>query len=92
MFEGILQPTHLIIILVIVLVVFGPGKLPEIGGALGKSMNEFRRSIKAPVDSEPEPSKSATPVQTAAPAVCPSCKQEVATGSQFCNHCGAKVA
>ena len=31
MFEGIFQPMHLIIILVIALVVFGPGKLPELG-------------------------------------------------------------
>ena len=91
MFEGILQPTHLIIILVIVLVVFGPGKLPEIGGALGKSMNEFKRSIKAPIDPEPEPSvasASALPAQV----TCPSCHQEVEAGKQFCGQCGSRVA
>ena len=37
-------PMELIIILVIVLVVFGAGKLPEIGGALGKGIREFKRS------------------------------------------------
>ncbi len=37
-----LGPTELIIILVIVLIVFGVGRLPEIGGALGKSIREFR--------------------------------------------------
>jgi sec-independent protein translocase protein TatA len=46
MFEGLLQPAHLIIILVIVLIVFGPGKLPEIGSALGKSIREFRSSTR----------------------------------------------
>ncbi|HEY4553953.1 MAG TPA: twin-arginine translocase TatA/TatE family subunit [Bacillaceae bacterium] len=36
----------LIIILVIVLIIFGPKKLPEIGGALGKTLSEFKRSTK----------------------------------------------
>ena len=38
-------PTELIIILVIVMIVFGIGRLPEIGGALGKSMRSFKRSV-----------------------------------------------
>jgi sec-independent protein translocase protein TatA len=41
MFEGLFQPMHLIIILVIVLIIFGPGKLPEIGKGLGKSIRDF---------------------------------------------------
>ncbi len=45
MFEGLLQPMHLIVILVIVLVVFGPGKLPQIGAGLGKSIREFKKAI-----------------------------------------------
>ncbi len=45
MFEGLLQPTHLILILAIALVVFGPGKLPEMGSALGKSLREFKQSM-----------------------------------------------
>lgn len=36
---------ELILILVIALVVFGPGKLPEVGKALGKGLNEFRRAM-----------------------------------------------
>jgi len=36
-------PTELIIILVIVLIVFGAGRLPEVGGALGKGIRSFRR-------------------------------------------------
>ncbi len=35
-------PTELIILLVIILFVFGAGKLPEVGGALGKGIREFR--------------------------------------------------
>ena len=37
-------PTELIIVLVIVLIIFGVGKLPEIGGAMGKAIREFRSS------------------------------------------------
>lgn len=36
--------TELIIILVLVLVIFGAGKLPEIGGALGKGIRSFRKA------------------------------------------------
>lgn len=39
-----LGPTELIIILVLVLIVFGAGKLPEVGSALGKGMKEFRKA------------------------------------------------
>ncbi|MGZ6274746.1 MAG: twin-arginine translocase TatA/TatE family subunit, partial [Syntrophales bacterium] len=35
---------ELIVILVIVLIVFGAGKLPEIGGAIGKSIKNFKKS------------------------------------------------
>lgn len=39
-----LGTTELIIILVLVLVIFGAGKLPEIGGALGKGIRSFRKA------------------------------------------------
>lgn len=44
--ENLFQPMHLIIILAIVLIVFGPGKLPDIGAAVGKSIREFRGAVK----------------------------------------------
>ena len=39
-----LGPFELIIILVIVIIIFGVGRLPEIGGAVGKAIREFRDS------------------------------------------------
>jgi len=39
-----LGPVELVIILVIVMVIFGVGRLPEIGGAMGKAIREFRKS------------------------------------------------
>jgi sec-independent protein translocase protein TatA len=41
-----LGPTELILILVIVVVVFGAGKLSDVGGAVGKSIKEFRNATK----------------------------------------------
>ena len=38
------HPFWLVILLVIVLIVFGPGKLPELGGAIGKGIREFRKA------------------------------------------------
>lgn len=40
--SGFLQPTHLLLILIVVLIIFGPGKLPDVGKALGKSIREFK--------------------------------------------------
>ena len=45
MFGGIGVP-ELILILVIGLVIFGPGKLPDVGNALGKSIKEFKKATK----------------------------------------------
>jgi len=39
-----LGPPELLIILVIVIIVFGVGRLPEVGGALGKAIREFRQT------------------------------------------------
>ena len=39
-----LGPTELIIVLVIILIIFGVGKLPHIGGGVGKAINEFRKA------------------------------------------------
>jgi sec-independent protein translocase protein TatA len=38
------HPIWLAVILVVVLIIFGPGRLPELGGAVGKAMREFRKA------------------------------------------------
>ena len=50
MIGGALQPWHLIVILVIVLIVFGPGKLPDLGQSLGRGIREFKSSVKGEED------------------------------------------
>jgi sec-independent protein translocase protein TatA len=48
-----LGPPELILILVIVVIIFGVGKLPEVGGALGKGIREFRKTSTEETDSPP---------------------------------------
>ncbi|AET69289.1 twin arginine-targeting protein translocase, TatA/E family [Desulfosporosinus orientis DSM 765] len=43
---GFLTPTTLVIVLVIALIIFGPGKLPELGRGLGQGIKEFRESAQ----------------------------------------------
>lgn len=78
---GALQPLHLVVILVIVLVIFGAGRLTELGGALGKGVKDFRASV--------EDKDKATPAGSGA-GFCPGCGARVPeAGSQFCPQCGA---
>ena len=63
-----LGPTELILILVIVVIFFGVGRLPEVFGGLGKGIREFRRAAKdadsLAEDDEPKAaSKKSKPVQ-----------------------------
>lgn len=66
---------ELIIILIIALVVIGPGRLPDVGAALGKSIREFRKAssdvqeaVNVNVDTSPLPPTPAAPVAPASPA------------------------
>lgn len=45
-------PLELVIILVIVLLVFGVGRLPQVGSALGKSMRSFKRAVTGEEESD----------------------------------------
>jgi sec-independent protein translocase protein TatA len=46
MFEGLLQPMHLLVIFGIAILVFGPKKLPELGKGLGEGIRGFRSAMK----------------------------------------------
>ena len=52
MFEGLLQPQHLLIILAVALFVFGPKKLPELGQGLGKGIRSFKEGMKAGAEAD----------------------------------------
>ena len=62
-------PGELILVLVIVLILFGPGKLPDIGNAIGRGVREFRKasnSLEDTIRGEAKP--AAPPPPTEAPA------------------------
>jgi len=47
MFDGLFQPTHLLVIFGIALLMFGPKKLPELGKGIGEGIRGFKAAMKA---------------------------------------------
>ena len=97
---------ELVIILVIVVVVFGAGRLSEVGGAVGKGIREFRKATtdeQAPPRAEQVPPAPGALLPGApmvgAPAVptiaveskCPSCATVNPPGQVFCGQCGTRL-
>jgi sec-independent protein translocase protein TatA len=60
MFEGLFQPTHMLIIFGIALLVFGPKKLPELGKGLGESIRGFKSAMNSK-DQEAQASPASKP-------------------------------
>ena len=101
-----LQPLHLIIILVVALLIFGPKRLPEIGRYIGKTLTEFRagtqeltqnlrEEISQPVQSQtapPTPSQPTPTVSADAGNFCTKCGVPNAVEAQFCGNCGNALA
>jgi sec-independent protein translocase protein TatA len=90
---GALQPIHLIVVLVIVLIIFGPGKLPQLGKAMGEGIRELKRATtdeSAPI-AESHQAPTAAPVLAATQATwsCTKCLAVVPATDRFCGACGA---
>ncbi|HEY3288667.1 MAG TPA: twin-arginine translocase TatA/TatE family subunit [Anaerolineae bacterium] len=92
-----IQPIHLILIIVVALIIFGPSRLPEIGRGLGKSINEFRKGAKEMTDGFKEevlPAEGAPVAQAATPAaaqaapVAPIAPVAAAPATVTCPSCG----
>ncbi len=60
MFEGIFQPTHLLVIFGIALLVFGPKKLPELGKGIGDGIRGFKTAMKGPEDASEKKERGET--------------------------------
>ena len=93
-------PWELVIVLVIVVVIFGAGRLSDVGGALGKSVREFRKattddpSAHAVAAAPPTAPPLASPPVTPSVAIenkCPSCGTVNPTGQVFCGQCGTRL-
>ncbi len=93
---GIPMGPELIVILVVVVLIFGVGKLSDVGGALGKSIREFRKEAKVPDDETEQLStddqSSAPPppeAQNSSARTCVSCQAQLTPDVKFCGECGA---
>ncbi len=53
MLEGLFQPMHLLVILIVAILVFGPKKIPELGKSLGEGIRGFKKALQ---DGEAGPS------------------------------------
>ena len=98
---GPMGPMELLLVLAVVVIIFGAGKLPEVGGAIGKGIKEFRKATKddepkqiaqASVETATPPLPQTPPVVAQTPAaVCPKCGTANAPGARFCGQCGVDM-
>jgi sec-independent protein translocase protein TatA len=72
-----LGPVELIVVLAIVIVVFGAGRLADLGGALGRGINEFRGAVAGS--------------DSADARVCRDCSSPAPSNAQFCGSCGRRL-
>lgn len=79
---GAIEPGHLIVILVIALLVFGPGKVGELGGTLGRAVKDFRDAADGKLISP------ATGPSTG----CVNCNGRIPANAAFCPGCGLTAA
>ena len=90
---------ELIIIAVIVLLLFGPGKVADLGGSLGRSIREFRKAtrddeaVSTPAPVSPSASSSSEPRAGVSGArFCIACGAKAEAGQRFCTNCGNPLA
>src|SRR5581483_1868935 len=98
---GPFGPLELVVILFIVVLIFGVGKLPEVGGAIGKSVREFRKATRDEEDEQKNAQASANgrtesePGSAAidAPDViyCGECGTKNPRSAKFCAQCGHAI-
>lgn len=98
-----LGPFELILILVVIVIFFGVGRLPEVGNAIGRGIREFRKATTEPEEEPPqitevqsaaggEASAAAEPQPSPAAALpCQKCGATNAADAKFCKECGASL-
>ncbi len=81
----------ILIILVIVLLLFGPKRLPELGESIGKAINSFKKAHEEPENlthkQEAESASQSAAAETPKKP-CPQCQKELGGEFAFCPHCG----
>lgn len=79
----------ILIIMVIVLLLFGPKRLPELGESIGKAIKSFKKAHDDPevLSQKPEGGTSSTAAESQK-NLCPQCQKELGGDFAFCPHCG----
>jgi sec-independent protein translocase protein TatA len=95
MFEDFFRnPLHLWLLLAIVFIVFGAGRLSEVGGALGKGIREFKKATTDKEDKDGQihevQSTQSTP-ELSATISCKSCGALNSVSASFCGDCGSQL-
>lgn len=95
MIDGLFQPIHLVLILAIIMIVFGAGKLPEMGGAIGRGIREFRNEVHDASESDGETQQTSVSgtlsAQSQTGSFCTNCGEHLASSAKFCPSCGTAV-
>jgi sec-independent protein translocase protein TatA len=87
---GTLGTPELIIILIILLLIFGASKLPQLGGAMGKTIKNFKQEMRDGMAEEPKGQVTAVQAET---RFCPKCGAEAKDPeSTFCAKCGKALS
>ena len=79
-------PIELLLVLAIVVLIFGVVKLSGVGGALGKSIRDFRAALRERGKADYSPSPESDP--TASASRCGQCGSSVSTSTKYCSECG----
>jgi sec-independent protein translocase protein TatA len=97
-----LGPFEMLLILAVVVIIFGVGRLPEVGGAVGKGIREFRKASRDDDDPKqitqaqsttqtPPPPTMQTPPGQPMSLVCHQCGTANTAVSKFCSQCGTSL-
>jgi sec-independent protein translocase protein TatA len=101
-----IQPLHIVIIVVVALLIFGPKRLPEIGRYIGKTITEFRNGtqefsqglreeVNKPLSSTSAPLAASTATQPLPSAAggkyCTQCGSPNPAEARFCGKCGNRL-
>ncbi|MEJ2366908.1 MAG: twin-arginine translocase TatA/TatE family subunit [Acidobacteriota bacterium] len=83
---GTIGTPELLVILFILVLLFGAAKLPQLGGAFGKTLRNFKQEMKSGMNGEDEDGLTSNPDSKKSPT------QETEAGVRFCTKCGASTS
>ena len=84
-----IQPIHIVVIIVVALIIFGPKRLPEVGRWVGRSINEFRKGSQEMTSALRDEFNKAQGEENDYTIARPAPSQSIPVDSKFCTKCGS---